>query len=423
MTERSCRVTSGWRSPGSACLPGRHDARRRRWPPCWPAGRWRRPITDVRRVRPHRPLRLRGRRLRPRGDRRCQGGSPDRPGQPARHRRRRGGARCRPVWTRPGEVDPARVAVLAGTGVGGLTTLEDQIARAGRAGPEPGQPVPRADDDDERHGRPAVDASRLHRRQPLHLDGVRVGGQRHRRRPADDPLRAEPTSCWPAAPRPPSPRPRMAAFARMGALSGRNDDPAARLPAVRPRSRRLRHGRRRGVPGARALGRSPSAGVRRSSGSWPATARPATPITSPRPRPDGAGAVACMRQALDDAGLAPGRRRPRQRPRHVDPAQRPRRERSPGQGVRRRRAAGHLDQGRHRPPRRRGRCGRGRARRCSPRPQGQVPPTANLDRRSIPRSGSTSWPARPATIAPAPVLSNSFGFGGHNATLVLVPAG
>ena len=27
----------------------------------------------------------------------------------------------------------------------------------------------------------------------------------------------------------------------------------------------------------------------------------------------------------------------------------------------------------------------------------------------------------PRVIEPAPVLSNSFGFGGHNATLVLVP--
>ena len=36
---------------------------------------------------------------------------------------------------RPGEVDPARIAVLAGTGVGGITTLEDQIAVRVERGP------------------------------------------------------------------------------------------------------------------------------------------------------------------------------------------------------------------------------------------------------------------------------------------------
>ena len=46
--------------------------------------------------------------------------------------------------------------------------------------------------------------------------------------------------------------PAVAAFARMGALSKRNDDPAARVAPVRRRPRRVRDGRGRGVPRARA---------------------------------------------------------------------------------------------------------------------------------------------------------------------------
>ena len=41
---------------------------------------------------------------------------------------------------------------------------------------------------------------------------------------------------------------------------------------------------------------------------------------------------------------------------------------------------------------------------------------------SATRSSSTSWPAQPRSIAAAPALSNSFGFGGHNATLIFAPA-
>ena len=55
------------------------------------------------------------------------------------------------------------------------------------------------------------------------------------------------------------PRCRMAAFARMGALS-QEPRPAERVAPLRRRPRRLRHGRGRGVPGARAV----------RAGAWPA---------------------------------------------------------------------------------------------------------------------------------------------------------
>ncbi len=77
------------------------------------------------------------------------------------------------------------------------------------------------------------------------------------------------------------------------------------------------------------------------------------------------GAAACMQLALDDAGLDVRRDRSRERARHVDPAQRRRRGRGDPQGVRRRRAAGHVDQGRHRPHDRRPRARPRRSSRCS----------------------------------------------------------
>jgi 3-oxoacyl-[acyl-carrier-protein] synthase II len=51
---------------------------------------------------------------------------------------------------------------------------------------------------------------------------------------------------------------------------------------------------------------------------------------------------------------------------------------------------------------------------------GEVPPTANLQRLGDDIAlDVVAGEAR--ALAPAPVLSNSFGFGGHNATLVFAP--
>ncbi|HWJ61971.1 MAG TPA: beta-ketoacyl synthase, partial [Acidimicrobiales bacterium] len=53
---------------------------------------------------------------------------------------------------------------------------------------------------------------------------------------------------------------------------------------------------------------------------------------------------------------------------------------------------------------------------------GTVPPVANLVETDVPGEIDLVR-AEPRSIAAAPALSNSFGFGGHNASLVLVPDG
>ncbi|MGI9079301.1 MAG: beta-ketoacyl-ACP synthase II [Acidimicrobiales bacterium] len=51
---------------------------------------------------------------------------------------------------------------------------------------------------------------------------------------------------------------------------------------------------------------------------------------------------------------------------------------------------------------------------------GEVPPTVNHDR-ADPEMAIDIVAGSPRKLAPAPVVSNSFGFGGHNASLVLAP--
>jgi 3-oxoacyl-[acyl-carrier-protein] synthase II len=51
-----------------------------------------------------------------------------------------------------------------------------------------------------------------------------------------------------------------------------------------------------------------------------------------------------------------------------------------------------------------------------------IPPTANLGRIGD-EIGLDIVHGEPRPFTPAPVLSNSFGFGGHNATLIVAPVG
>ena len=170
-----------------------------------------------------------------------------------------------------------------------------------------------------------------------------------------------------------------------------------------------------GVRRARALG--PRGGTRRARSTARSSATAATPTrtTSPRRRPAvRAPPRACSSRSTTPAST-PRAIGARERARHVDAAQRRGRGRGDPQGVRRRRAAGHVDQGRHRPPgrrRRRGRSGDLPARAARRRGAAHREPRA----RSATTSSSTSSPASRGRSRRAPALSNSFGFGGHNAT-------
>ena len=82
--------------------------------------------------------------------------------------------------------------------------------------------------------------------------------------------------------------------------------------------------------------------------------------------------------------------------------------------------ASHVDQGRDRarPRRRRGARG-GRRVVVVPAPP-QIPPTANtVDRVDL---GIDVVISGPRPLEPGPTLSNNFGFGGHNGSVILTPA-
>ncbi len=212
----------------------------------------------------------------------------------------------------------------------------------------------------------------------------------------------------------------VAAFSRMGALSTRNDDPSA---ASRPFDTArdgfvIAEGAGFVVlePLERALGRGVHvygevSGYGRNADAYHITA----------PSPGGAGAAACMQQALDDAGLGPadvGQINAHGTSTDLNDA-------AEAEAIRKvfgdgsppvtstKGVFGHMIGG----------AGAAEAvvALCSIR-DGIAPPTANLEQLGADIeldvvSGS------PREIGPAPVVSNSFGFGGHNATLVLTPTG
>jgi 3-oxoacyl-[acyl-carrier-protein] synthase II len=211
----------------------------------------------------------------------------------------------------------------------------------------------------------------------------------------------------------------ISAFARMGALSTRNDDPehASRPFDVDRDGFVMAEGgafllletlERAVARGARIYGEV--IGYGRNGDAYHITA----------PSPGGAGAAVCMQLALDDAGL------PASAIGHVNAhgTSTPLNDASEAEAIRKvfgdhpppvtstKGVTGHMIGG----------AGAAEAAIAllSIR-EGLVPPTANLtqigDDIQLDVVGG-----EPRPLAPAPVLSNSFGFGGHNATLILAPA-
>ena len=198
---------------------------------------------------------------------------------------------------------------------------------------------------------------------------------------------------------------------------------AERERAVRRHPRRLRDRRGRRACSSSRRGRSP----RRAGATilaeilGGASTADAHHITAPSP--GGRGALSCMEIALASAGLTAGDIV------HVNAhgTSTPLNDAAEAEAMAKLFGtpgpAGHVDQGRHRPQPRRRRCHRGRRRRRVDAPQAH-PADRGAPPRSTPSSppSTSSW-ARPGRGSPARRCSNSFGFGGHNGTLVLgVPA-
>ena len=138
------------------------------------------------------------------------------------------------------------------------------------------------------------------------------------------------------------------------------------------------------------------------------------------PSPGGEGAAACMQLALEDAGLAASQIG------HVNAhgTSTPLNDAAEAEAIRKvfgespppvtstKGVTGHLI----------GAAGATEAVACLlAMRNGSVPPTANLERLGDDIQLDVVH-GEPRPLAPSPALSNSFGFGGHNVTLILAPA-
>ncbi len=319
-----------------------------------------------------------------------------------------------------GEVaaDPARCAVVTGTGVGGIATLEDQQTTVIAKGPTRVSPffVPMM----MANATAGMEAMRFGWTGPNVCISTACAAGTHAigegvRLVRDGTVDVVMAGGTEAGITPLT----LAAFARMGALSTRNDEPErASRPFDADRDgfvigegaafvviESLEHARSRG---ARIYGEI--AGYGRNADAYHITA----------PAPGGTGAAACMQLALDDAGLAASAIG------HVNAhgTSTPLNDAAEAEAIRKvfgdtgivvtsvKGVTGHLI----------GAAGavEAVAALLSVR-DGVVPPTANLER--IGDDIELDVVAgSPREIGSRPVVSNSFGFGGHNASLVLTSA-
>jgi 3-oxoacyl-[acyl-carrier-protein] synthase II len=314
--------------------------------------------------------------------------------------------------------DPARCAVVMGTGIGGLITLEDQFAvfhekGAGRVSPflvpmmmtnatagtvamqlgwtGPNLCISTAC---------AASAHAIGEAARLIRDGV-----------SDVVMSGGTEACITEV--------SVSAFARMTALSGRNDDPEH---ASRPFDAD-RDGFVMGEGASALLLERWDRAIARGAtiyGEVIGYGRNADAYHITAPSPGGEGAAACMQLALDDAGLTAADIG------HVNAhgTSTPLNDAAEAEAIRKvfgesaapvtstKGVTGHLI----------GAAGATEAVACLLAIRDEaVPPTANLD--NIGEEIQLDVVAgAPRSVPAAPALSNSFGFGGHNATLIFAPA-
>jgi 3-oxoacyl-[acyl-carrier-protein] synthase II len=316
-------------------------------------------------------------------------------------------------------VDPARAGVIAGTGIGGLITLEDQVKTYLDKGPDRVSPF----------FVPMMMANATAGIISIHLGwsgpnlcittacaaGSNAIGEATRliRDGLADVVMAGGTEC---AITPPS----IAAFARMGALSKRNDEPEL---ASRPFDQD-RDGFVMGEGAGMVVLEREDLAVARGAHIYGVIAGYGTNsdafhITAPSQ--GGAGAAACMQLAIEDAGLtaadighlnAHGTSTPLNDSAEAEAIRKVFGDSSPPvtstKGV-----TGHLV----------GAAGAVEAIVALQSARlGLVPPTANHQKLGDDVAEIDVVHGEARSIPVAPALSNSFGFGGHNAALVLVPA-
>jgi 3-oxoacyl-[acyl-carrier-protein] synthase II len=313
--------------------------------------------------------------------------------------------------------DPARSAVIVGTGVGGLITLEEQVGLYKDKGASRVSPflVPMM----MANATAGTIAMQFGWKGPnfcvatacaASANAIGEAARLIRDESADIVMTGGSESCLtPTA---------ISAFSRMTALSGRNDDPEH---ASRPFDAD-RDGFVMGEGAAALVLERWDRAVARGAhiyGELVGYGRNADAYHITAPSPGGEGAAACMQLALDDAGLSPADIG------HVNAhgTSTPLNDAAEAEAIRKvfadnlppvtstKGVTGHLI----------GAAGATEAVACLLAfANGAAPPTANLERIGDEIALDVIAGA-PRPLAPAPALSNSFGFGGHNATLVLAP--
>jgi 3-oxoacyl-[acyl-carrier-protein] synthase II len=314
--------------------------------------------------------------------------------------------------------DPARSAVIVGTGVGGLITLEEQVGIYNAKGAARVSPflVPMM----MANATAGTIAMQFGWKGPnfcvatacaASANAIGEAARLIRDDSADIVMTGGSESCMtPTA---------ISAFARMTALSTRNDDPEH---ASRPFDAD-RDGFVMGEGAAALVLERWDRAVQRGAhiyGEVLGYGRNADAYHITAPSPGGEGAAACMQLALDDAGCsfaAIG---------HVNAhgTSTPLNDAAEAEAIRKvfgdtpppvtstKGVTGHLI----------GAAGATEAIACLLAfAYRSVPPTANLERLGD-DIGLDVVVGAPRPLDPAPAVSNSFGFGGHNATLVLAPA-